>query len=245
MLIALMSDIHGNREALSACLEHARQAGAERLVFLGDLVGYGADPVWVVETVMEWRERGAVVLLGNHDQAVWRRSPLNPVAQAAMAWTRTRLDARAEAFLRSLPMTAEDEDRLYVHADASDPPRWRYVLGAEEARRSLLATAARVTICGHVHVPGLYGLTATDRVSRFVPAGGMPVPLTRPRRWLAVLGAVGQPRDGNPDACYGLFDTERQELRWMRVSYDVAAAAAKIRAAGLPAVLADRLAEGR
>ena len=245
MRIAVMSDIHGNREAFAACLEHAARAGVEHYVFLGDLVGYGADPVWVLQTVMALVARGAVAVLGNHDRAVFRRdSGLSPRAQAVIAWTRSKLDSEAEAFLRARPLTVEEEDRLYVHADASAPTRWRYVTGPEEAERSLKATQARVTLCGHVHVPRLFGQTATDRISGFTPAPGVPVPLARPRRWVAVLGSVGQPRDGNPDACYGLLDTGRSELGWMRVRYDVAAAAAKIRAAGLPQTLADRLADG-
>jgi diadenosine tetraphosphatase ApaH/serine/threonine PP2A family protein phosphatase len=249
MRIALLADIHANREALAACLAHAARQGARRLVFLGDLVGYGADPCWVVETVRARVAGGeAVALLGNHDEAaVSPRGPvgMNPAAAAAIAWTRGRLDAEAAAFLASLPLVVEEEDRLYVHADASAPGRWRYVAGTEAAQRSLAATGARVTVCGHVHVPRLYGLTATDKLVAHRPAAGVAVPLLRPRRWLAVLGAVGQPRDGDPSACYGLLDVARSELAWMRVPYDVATAAAKIRAAGLPESLAARLERGR
>ncbi|MBX6374438.1 MAG: metallophosphoesterase family protein [Acetobacteraceae bacterium] len=249
MRIALFSDIHGNREALAACLHHAERQKAERLVFLGDLVGYGADPGWVVETVRACVARGdAIALLGNHDEAA--ASPrgavgMNDVAAAAIGWTRRQLDPEAVAFLASLPLVAEDGERLYVHADASAPGRWRYVTSAEAALRSLSATEARVTICGHVHVPALFGLTATEKLVSHRPAPGVAVPLLRPRRWLAVLGAVGQPRDGDPRACYGLLDTDSSELTWVRVPYDVAAAAAKIRAAGLPELLAERLERGR
>jgi diadenosine tetraphosphatase ApaH/serine/threonine PP2A family protein phosphatase len=249
MLIALMSDIHGNREALAACLDDAERQGAGRLVFLGDLVGYGADPAWVVETVMARIGRGgAIALLGNHDEAATAppssRGVMNSAAEAAIAWTRTRLDAEATAFLKSLPLEIEEEDRLYVHAEASAPARWHYVTDAEAARRSLDATYARLTVCGHVHTPRLYGITAAMKLTSFRPVGGVAVPLLRPRRWLAVLGAVGQPRDGDPAACYGLLDTDRSELAWLRVPYDVGTAAAKIRAAGLPETLAARLERG-
>lgn len=249
MRIALLADIHANREALAACLRHAAGQGVGRLVFLGDLVGYGADPGWVVETVRARVAQGeAIALLGNHDEAaVSPRGPvgMNAEAAAAIAWTRERLDPEAVAFLASLPLVAEDGERLYVHADASAPTRWRYVADAEAARRSLDATAARIIVCGHVHVPALYGLTATDKLIAHRPVPGVAVPLLRPRRWLAALGAVGQPRDGDPRACYGLLDTERSELAWMRVPYDAATAAAKIRAAGLPESLAARLERGR
>ncbi|SHI89415.1 Predicted phosphodiesterase [Roseomonas rosea] len=244
-MIAFLSDIHGNREALSACLDHADRAGATRFVFLGDYVGYGADPAWCLRTVMARMADGAVAILGNHDQAVFARgNRMTGRAAAAIDWTRAQLSPDAAAFLQTLPLEHAEEDRLYVHADASSPEDWRYVLGAEEARRSLEATPARVTICGHVHVPRLFGLTATDKCTAFAPAHDTPVPLQRPRRWLAVMGSVGQPRDGDPAACYGLLNPGTAELRWMRVPYDVEAAAAKIRRAGLPGSLADRLFTG-
>lgn len=249
MLIALMADLHANREAFEACLEHAERAGAGRLVFLGDVVGYGADPEWVTETVMDRvGRRGAVAVLGNHDEAAAARrgrGGMNATAEAALAWTRSRLSAEAIGFLDSLPLEVEEEDRLYVHADASDPGRWRYVAEAEDARRSLEATEAQATFCGHTHVPRLFGITAAHKLASFRPVPGVPVPLLRPRQWIAVLGAVGQPRDGDPAACYGLLDTARSELTWVRVPYDVAAAAEKIRAAGLPESLALRLHGGR
>jgi diadenosine tetraphosphatase ApaH/serine/threonine PP2A family protein phosphatase len=246
MLIALMADLHANREAFAACLDHAERQGAQRLVFLGDVVGYGADPEWVTETVMARVARGAVAVLGNHDQAVRRGAGgMNATAEAAIAWTRSRLSAEAADFLDALPLEAWEEDRLYVHADASDPGRWRYVLEAEDARRSLEATEAQATFCGHTHVPRLFGITAAAKLASFQPVPGVPVPLVRPRQWLAVLGAVGQPRDGDPAARYGMLDTARGELAWVRVPYDAAAAAEKIRAAGLPESLALRLRRGR
>jgi len=246
MRIALLTDIHGNREALTACLAHADRQGVDRFVFLGDLVGYGADPCWVVETVQARVARGALALLGNHDEAVLRgRSALSETAATAAAWTRKQLGPGALAFLQALPLRIEEEGRLYVHADASAPERWRYVLDAEAARRSLEATTAHVTFCGHVHVPRLYALAGSGKPLVFCPIAGAAVPLLRSRRWLAVIGAVGQPRDGDPAACYALLDTAPCQLTCVRVRYDVAAAAAKIRPAGLPESLAARLAQGR
>jgi len=246
MRVALYADIHGNREALEACIGHAARMGAERQVFLGDLVGYGADPQWVVETAMAAQAQGAIAVQGNHDAAIKVGSGgMNGAAAAAIAWTRSALNAEAREFLASLPLEIEEEDRLYVHADASSPARWNYVTDSESARRSLEATRAQATFCGHVHTPCLYGITATSKMMRFKPVSGVAVPLARPRQWLAVLGAVGQPRDGDPAACYGLLDTTAQTLAWMRVPYDIATAAGKIRAAGLPDSLARRLSEGR
>jgi diadenosine tetraphosphatase ApaH/serine/threonine PP2A family protein phosphatase len=246
MRVAILSDIHANREAFEACLADAARRGAERLVLLGDIVGYGADPAWAVRRAMELADAGAVVLKGNHDEAaVADRGGMTPDAAAAAAWTRGALDARAKAFLNALPLEVEEEDRLYVHADARNPSRWGYVQSAEDARRSLDAVPARVVICGHVHVPALYGLTAAAKLVSFRPVTEVPVPLTRPRRWLAVLGAVGQPRDGNPAAAYAILDTAASEITTFRVPYDIITTAAKIRAARLPEALAMRLFRGR
>lgn len=245
VLIALLADIHSNLEAFRACLEDAERHGATRLVLLGDLVGYGADPLAVTRLAMERVAAGAIAILGNHDAAaIGRPHRMNPEAEAAILWTRTALDAEARGFLATLPLEREEEDRLYVHADASRPEAWRYITDAEEARRSMEAVPHRLTFAGHVHVPQLFGLTATEKITRFRPVSGVPVPLLRPRRWCAVMGAVGQPRDGDPAACYGLYDTERAQLAWMRVPYDIATAAQKIRAAGLPERLAARLFRG-
>ncbi len=246
MRIAILSDIHANREAFEACLADAARRNAQRLVLLGDIVGYGADPAWAVRRTRELAEAGAIVIKGNHDEAaVEDRGGMTADAGAAAAWTRDVLDAEEKRFLALLPMEVEEDDRLYVHADAVHPTRWRYTRDAEDARAALDAVRARVVLCGHVHVPALYGLTATAKVAAHRPVAEVPVPLTRPRRWLAVVGAVGQPRDGNPASAYALLDTEANELATIRVPYDIGTAAEKIRAAGLPDALAARLSRGR
>jgi diadenosine tetraphosphatase ApaH/serine/threonine PP2A family protein phosphatase len=246
LLLALLSDIHANRQAFTACLEAARTRGAEGLVLLGDFVGYGGDPEWTVDTVMGLVEQGAVAVRGNHDHAIGVPSEnMNAAAQAAIDWTRDRLGPVQRHFLASLPLTHEKDDRLYVHSEASNPPRWRYVQSAEDAARSMFATAAQITFCGHIHLPALYSLSATAKMTGFVPATGVAVPLLKGRQWLAVAGAVGQPRDGNPAACFLTFDTESREVTYCRVAYDVEAAAKRIRDAGLPRWLADRLSRGR
>lgn len=244
--IALLADIHANREAFEACLADAARRGADRLVILGDLVGYGADPVWVVEKARELASAGTILLKGNHDEAaVLDRGGMNSDAAAAAAWTRGVLDDAAKAFLKALPLEVEEEDRLYVHADATDPAAWHYVQDAEDARRSIAATDARIVLCGHVHVPALYNLTAAAKLVPFRPVVDVAVPLIRPRRWHAVLGAVGQPRDGDPAAAWSMLDEDANELTLHRVPYDVTTAAGKIRAAGLPEGLAVRLHRGR
>jgi len=245
VLIALFTDIHGNREAIDACLAHAQRARPDRMVFLGDYVGYGADPGYVVDLVRDFVARGAVALRGNHDDAVvGSTARMNVAAREAIEWTRGRLDEAQRRFLAGLPLTHEEEDRLFVHANAVAPGGWGYVTDRLEAARSLMATRRRCVFCGHLHVPGLYRMAANGLLDAFTPAAGIAIPLLPEHRWLAVLGAVGQPRDGNPEACYALLDDERDELTYVRVPYDAAAAAEKILDAGLPPRLAARLLQG-
>lgn len=245
MLLAIFSDIHANRQAFSACLGAARARGAQRIIFLGDFVGYGGDPEWTVDTAVRLIADGAVAVRGNHDQAIVAGAEaMNPDAQASIEWTRGRLSAAQRRFLAGLPLTLEEEDRLYVHSEASSPSRWRYVQSTSDAARSLIATQAHVTFCGHIHRPMLYSMSATAKMTSFVSPAGVAIQLSRGRQWLAVLGSVGQPRDGDPAAAFALYDTAAREITYCRVAYDVEAAAARIRDNGLPARLADRLFAG-
>lgn len=245
MLIALLSDIHANREAFETCLAAVGDARVDRLVLLGDIVGYGADPEWCLDTARRLIADGAIAVRGNHDDAASKTTQsMTSNARIAIEWTRNRLDADARAFLGSLPMRVDDDDRLYVHSDASAPAAWRYVLDPEDAKRHLSACNAQVSFCGHTHRPALHSLSSMGRVTSFTPTGSEPIPLAAQRQWLAVIGSVGQPRDGNPAAAYGLYDTESRELHFCRVSYDVETAARKVLDAGLPQALATRLLRG-
>jgi diadenosine tetraphosphatase ApaH/serine/threonine PP2A family protein phosphatase len=256
MLIALLTDIHGNREAFDACHAQALSLGAEKFVYLGDLVGYGADPGYIVDRVAEDFARGALCVMGNHDLAAVQgpSGAMNGPARAAIEWTAGKLDTAQIAFLAAMPLTARSVNKmgrneavletLYVHAEASAPERFIYVTGEDVAERSLNATSAQVTFCGHVHRPQLYHRAPGKPPSLFFPTAGLPTPLARSQRWVAVLGSVGQPRDGNPLAAFALYDDARGVLRFIRTPYDVDKTAQKILAAGLPAVLAERLYEG-
>ena len=246
MRIALLADPHANREALTACLEHAADQGVDRHVFLGDLVGYGADPAWTVDTVAALCQAGAVALLGNHDEAVVTEvaRELHGDALEVIAWTQSQLDARQLDFLRRLPLRIEEEGRLWVHANAWDPGSWAYTRSEEDAARSFSATSARLIACGHLHSQTLYHRGPTGKVEAFAPVPGVEVPLGALRRWLVVLAAVGQPRDGNPAAAYAVHDTQRGSLTCHRVAYDTGTASRKIREAGLPAWLGARLEAG-
>jgi diadenosine tetraphosphatase ApaH/serine/threonine PP2A family protein phosphatase len=245
MWVGLFTDIHANREALEAALAHARRAGISRFVFLGDYVGYGADPGFAVDTLMREVDGGAVALLGNHDDAIASgTSGMNAVAAQALNWTRLQLNGTQREFLAQLPLTFEDDQRLFVHASAHAPKHWEYVTSVESASRSFMATRAQATFCGHVHVPALFHLSPTGKIAGFEPVQSAEIPLLAPRRWVAVLGSVGQPRDYNPAACYGALDVKRNVLIYVRVPYDNETAARKVREAGLPEILSHPLIEG-
>lgn len=245
MKLAILSDIHANYEALTACLAHARQQGASDHAFLGDLVGYGADPQACLEIIRGHVEQGAIVLRGNHDEAALGGlcAEMNFVAREAAHWTRSQLTAVERTFIAQLPYTAERDGpptQFFVHASADRPDTWEYIAGERAAARCLAATNAGLVFAGHVHHPMLYFSTPSG-VSAFLPQPGSSVPIPGGRRWLALAGSVGQPRDGSPAASYLLFDTTRRLLTFFRVPYDWVSAAKKIRAAGLPEMLAARL----
>jgi diadenosine tetraphosphatase ApaH/serine/threonine PP2A family protein phosphatase len=246
MITALLADIHANREALSACLAHAEHAQAQRFAFLGDLVGYGPDPGWVVDTVRTYTEQGAAAVLGNHDSAVVWGPELEMQAEAAEAavWTHAHLDSVQLDFLAKLPLKVEQQDWLLVHANAWAPAEWEYIISTADAEKSLRATAQRYTFCGHVHDPTLYHQTEGRPATRFTPTPGIAIPLGSLRRWLVIVGSVGQPRDGNPAACYALFDDAAGTLTFFRVPYDCESTAQKIRLLGLPPNLAARIETG-
>jgi diadenosine tetraphosphatase ApaH/serine/threonine PP2A family protein phosphatase len=246
MKLALFADIHSNLEALTACLAHAQTQGADRYAFLGDLVGYGADPVAVLELIEQHAAKGAVVVLGNHDAAVLGRKtdPLTANAQAALSWTQAQLSEAQLGFLDKLPLIVREDDRVFVHASAAAPEQWEYVTSPGQAEASMRAANATCVFCGHVHQQVLYYIGASGRPMPFHPVSGTPIPIGHHRRWLAIVGSAGQPRDGNNEACYALADLGRARLTYFRVSYDFVAAARKIRAAGLPERLALRLERG-
>lgn len=247
MKTALITDLHANREAVEAVFEHAHGAGATAWAFLGDYVGYGADPGWVVDRVRAYVRAGAIAIQGNHDLAVARgsRPGMNPDARHAIDWTRAQLDAAQIDFLDSLPLTMQRDDQLFVHANAWAPAEWDYIVSRGDAVRSLQATAARYTVCGHVHEPHLYHLAGTGKAGEFVPTPGVAIPIHPHRQWLVIPGSAGQPRDGNPAAAYAIFDDAAHTITYHRVPYDTESAAVKIRAAALPQRFASRLGEGQ
>lgn len=250
MKLALLSDIHANLGALQTCLEHARGQGAQQFALLGDLVGYGAEPAPVLDLVMQLVQDGATVLQGNHDaMAAFPPTETKALGDATALWTHEQLSLEQKRFLVGLPMTAQLDDVLLVHASANEPQRWRYVEDERSAGASLDAAVAfpgvRYVFGGHVHRQTLYYRSTGRGLMAFNPTPGVAVPTPRHRHWIATVGSVGQPRDGNPKAMYALFDTVAAQLTFHRVAYDHAAAAAAIRRAGLLEFFAQRLEDGR
>lgn len=246
MRIAVLADIHANREALDAVREAVAAEAPDRIVIAGDIVGYGADPAYAVEIAADYAALGAHVVLGNHDQAaVEERRGMTENARAAILWTRDQLSPEHRAFLAGLPMTITDQDRLYVHASADEPGRWRYVHDAQAAAPSFEATQAQLIICGHTHIPAVFYARPGRPPVAFRPLDNQPAPLMATRRHLVVSGSVGQPRDGNPAACFALIDLHEHSVTMRRVPYDAETAARKVLSAGLPPPLAARLVAGR
>jgi diadenosine tetraphosphatase ApaH/serine/threonine PP2A family protein phosphatase len=199
----------------------------------------------VIDLVAEHTAAGAVAVMGNHDSAVLADDAyLNETAAAAIEWTRTVLTAAQRAFLEQLPLTVHEEHACFVHASAAMPARWDYVDSSRAAERSSRAAQRPYTFSGHVHDQVLYGSDAQERMVAFRPRPGVAIPIGVHRRWLALAGSVGQPRDGVPSAAYALADLEAMRITFHRVPYDNLAAARKVRAAGLPEMLAYRLERG-
>lgn len=250
MRLALLSDLHANLRAVQACLAHARAQGADRVAFLGDLVGYGAEPAEVVALVQQELARGGFALQGNHDALAVRGASGESAGAAGAAWTHAQLSVGQRAFLAGLPLHVVEGPALFVHASADAPAAWHYVDHPRRAAASLEAACAHPGVAyvfgGHVHHQRLFYAGRRGDLMAFDPSPGVPVPLGPHRRWLATVGSVGQPRDGDSRAMYALWEPPPvARLSFHRVPYDHLAAAAAIRRAGLPAQFADRLQEGR
>jgi diadenosine tetraphosphatase ApaH/serine/threonine PP2A family protein phosphatase len=221
---------------------HDCAGASDALLCLGDLVGYGADPLACVETVAECAH---TVLAGNHDHAVAGRLPLswfNSHARAAVEWTRERMDDEHRDWLGGLPLRTEVGDATLVHASPAHPEEWDYLVTAEEGFAVFGHFTTRFCFVGHSHVPGAWSLGSSGPEHH---PGAPRVTVEHGRRYLVNVGSVGQPRDRDPRAAYALWDVDAGRVEIRRVAYDVATTRRKIARAGLPRFLADRLAVGR
>jgi diadenosine tetraphosphatase ApaH/serine/threonine PP2A family protein phosphatase len=240
-VIAVISDIHGNLEALDAVLEDAKSANVRELICLGDIVGYGADPNGCMERVSA---AAKACVLGNHDAAARDLSQaenFNEIAREAIRWTQEQLTAENLERLNVLPFEFIQGEARYVHASPDNPSAWHYILTEQEAWNAFEACPEPLCFVGHSHVP-LRVVLAGGRLEVLEAAT---LELRDGARALVNVGSVGQPRDGDWRAAYALFDPEGRRVTARRVEYDLRKASSKILQAGLPEILARRLSQGQ
>jgi predicted phosphodiesterase len=243
MHVAIISDIHGNRHAFEAVLDEIAASECEEIWCLGDLVGYGAEPDACVELA---RRHTAICLAGNHDLGVTGALPLEDFSRgAALAarWTQATITEETRAFLESLQPQRLDQSVGLYHASPRDPV-WEYVLSALQAELCLDVQDHRLCLVGHSHVALSFTRPPGSGATGQTRGGGEELDLTE-SEWLINPGSVGQPRDGDPRAAWLDLDLAACTAAYHRVEYDIAGAAAAIRAARLPDSLAERLQYGQ
>jgi diadenosine tetraphosphatase ApaH/serine/threonine PP2A family protein phosphatase len=241
MKIAVMSDVHGNLEAFQSVIASFSNHGVEKVMFLGDIVGYGANPNECIELLTSICEDN---IAGNHDYAAVGKTDItyfNPHARKAILWTSDVLSQANKRFLAALPLSATLPHGILVHSTPQHPELWDYIISVSEARIHFRNFTQHLCFVGHSHRPGIFMLDRSGAVS-FADLAS--ITLKEDSRYIINVGSVGQPRDGNPLASYGLYDTTTQQYRLIRVAYNIALAQQKILAAGLPPFLAERIAVG-
>jgi len=242
MLIGIFSDVHSNLEALTSALKFFDDIDVTQYFFLGDLIGYGANPNECVELVKRLR---CVGVAGNHDFGVLQKTPLedfNPFALEALLWTQAQLNEEAKRYIDLLELTERFEPCFLVHGAPSSPASWEYIFGLKEAAYEFNSFSARVCLIGHTHCP--FAIVKTPDGS-FNAIKEAEFTIEKNNRYLINVGSVGQSRDGDPRACVAVFDNKTNKFFFKRLNYDIKTAQKKILAAGLPPYLAYRLEQGR
>jgi diadenosine tetraphosphatase ApaH/serine/threonine PP2A family protein phosphatase len=241
MKIAIFSDVHSNLPALDAVLKDIDEQEVNLRVCLGDTVGYNADPADCLERV---RAVSDAVIQGNHDLYSATSEGLadfNPVARAGVEFSRKNLTDAQKKWLHALPLVKNANDHTYVHASLFSPEDWIYVSSPLEAMLHFREQKTPVAFCGHTHRPVVWH-SDDGPIEAFRPRERMK--LDKPGKYLVNVGSVGQVRDGDPRACYVIYEPEKRALRYRRIEYDIHAAQKIILAAGLPPFLAMRLQAG-
>jgi len=238
---AILSDVHGNLESFRAVIEDLRGEKVERVAYLGDVVGYGADPndcLTLLEGLTDW------VVAGNHDYGSIGLTDIdvfNPSARSAILWTRDQLLPENRIYLRNLLLRRQIGEITFVHATPNQPEDWNYIFTFPEAEEAFQSLTGGLAFIGHSHRPLIL---AKEKDSEVRVIDHEEVILESGIRYIINVGSVGQPRDGHPEAAYGLYDETVKAYRLKRVDYDVATAQKKIIKAGLPSFLAQRLSRG-
>ena len=238
MKVIVISDIHGNLEALNRVLEYIdKLEGEKRIVCLGDIVGYGPDPAECFKIVESLTDK---ICLGNHEDSILDISydyQITKHALAAIRWTRDILEREIKESINRLPLQIEEDNVLYTHSSPDDPMLWRYITNARNAYVSLIEMNLSLCFVGHSHIPGIYSYRALQRNSNKAI-------LSKDDKTIVNVGSVGQPRDHSPMLSFAVFDDENWEVEIIRLEYDYHKTMAKIKKANLPLFLAERLAKG-
>ncbi len=240
MKFAILGDIHANLEALEAVLADAAAMGVTNHVCIGDIVGYNANPHECVKRIQSLE---CPVVKGNHDEeasAETEITGLNPLAMAALLWTREALLPEDKQWLRELRLVRQVRDFTIVHSTLDTPGSWTYVLNKFDAMASFSYQFTQLCFFGHTHVPRIYtkGLSVNTEA-------GMETVIEPGKKYFINVGSVGQPRDGDWRAAWAFYDLAAGRVQIRRVEYDIETAQNKIRAAGLPDALAERLSYGK
>jgi len=241
--LAVLSDIHSNLHALDAVCADIDRLGIENVVCLGDIVGYAAFPN---ECISRVRARGWPTVLGNHDHAVGNPATLadmNETAAEGIRFSERSLSAENRAWLAALPTRFIRTRELFTHASLFAPNEWHYIMDVESALLHFLRQRLPLCFVGHTHRPMILSWQRTAGLEAYVPGSGL-IPLPSRGKSTVNVGSVGQPRDGDPRACYALYHHKPHEVEFRRVEYDIKAAQLAIREAGLPAFTGRRLAKG-
>lgn len=242
MKYAILSDVHSNLEAFQAVLKDLSQEKVDQVFFLGDSVGYGADPNPCIELLLGLTP---MVVAGNHDWAtvgLTAYSHFNPVAKAAIEWTIRELIINHQEFLKNLPLMHKHHNLTLVHATPCDPGAWDYMSSPQEVITSFQSHDQQICFIGHSHIPVAFEQNEEGKIS-VLPVTTLI--LSDFHRYIINVGSVGQPRDGDPRAAYGIYSTDDSRFILKRIPYDIERAQKKIIEAGLPHFLALRLASGR
>ena len=242
MRYAVISDIHGNLEAFTAVLDALAGERIDSYLFVGDVVGYGADSKECIKLLRSLNP--SVAIAGNHEWGVLEKtdvSNLNDLARDAVIWTRKVLDKDEIEYIRSFDLVYEDQRMTLVHGTLNMPEEFYYIFDTEDAYVTISRMKNMVCFVGHSHVSGIFA----SNHSKVEYIESADIRMDGERKYLINVGSVGQPRDGDPRASYAVYDDENAEVRIKRVEYDVKKAQEKILRAGLPPKLAHRLSEGR
>lgn len=243
MRYALLGDIHGNTEALDVIMASINSEKIDKIVCLGDVVGYGAEPVKCLEIIMDLK---CQVIAGNHDWAAVGKLSIdafNAYAKAAALWTRDQLNQTHRDFISALPLTITFEHFAVAHGTFHQPEAFNYiqtVFDAQQSFEALKKMGARLGFLGHSHVP--VGFFDTDPITYTLDPE---MPVDEDLAIIVNAGSVGQPRDENNRASFAVYDSATNMVNINRVEYDIEAAATKIRGVGLPEILAARLYQGK